>query len=131
MGDPEKADHSLLPKFDHMDEESSSAGAGYLRINADYRLEIDNILDLSHNEYLHPIFLSLAVSRAKVSHKLDGDKVCSYRDIVDDGEAPDFIRTVYEIPDSIKTMDRWLYVSWEAPALMSLYASVRCSSWNS
>lgn len=58
-GDAQDADAALLPDLAPFDE---SAGwvrqGGYLRVQAHYQLIVDNLLDLSHVEYLHPSFAS-------------------------------------------------------------------------
>ena len=121
LGDAEKADPSLLPDFSHMDSEEFYIGMGYLYIEGNYELESDNILDLSHIEFMHPLFSSPAVSAAKPSYEQDGDTVWSRRDIFKDEHAPDFIKQAFGAPDA-KSIDRWLHVRWDAPSLMALWA---------
>lgn len=123
MGDPEKADPAALPDFSFMDEETTYSGAGYLHIDANYRLEIDNILDLSHIEFVHPLFSSPAVSKAETDWRREGDRVWSIRDILNDADFPEFVRQGFHIPPDVDVIDRWLDVSWDAPALLSLHMS--------
>ena len=66
MGEPAQANPDLITPFDFLSPEHFYAGTGYLHINAHYELESDNILDLSHIEFLHPLFASEAVRAAKV-----------------------------------------------------------------
>lgn len=122
MGDPDKADAALLPEFEFMEEETHRAGSGYLKIEADYRLEIDNILDLSHIEFMHPIFASPAVSEGAVSYTRDEDRVWSHREMLNDAHLPDFLREAFQIPGDVKVVNRWLDVSWDAPALLAVHA---------
>ena len=88
-------------------------------IEAPYELEIDNILDLSHIEFMHPLFASEAVRRAKVQSSQDGDTVWSKRYITRDS-LPELLRQAFHIPAGALA-DRWLDVRWNAPALMVLY----------
>ena len=97
MGDPARADPNSITPFDFLSPEHCYVGTGYLRINAHYELETDNILDLSHIEFLHPVFSSEAVRSAKVQSSQEGDTVWSKRFITRD-TPPDFIRT--GAPDS-------------------------------
>lgn len=54
MGNRQDADPSLLPDFAYLaDAPDSAFSAGYLHIEANYGLLIDNIMDLTHVEYLH------------------------------------------------------------------------------
>ena len=57
-GDPALADPATLPAFPVLDPEKFAAGHGYLKPKANYELESDNIMDLSHIEFLHPLLLS-------------------------------------------------------------------------
>ena len=53
-GDPAKADGTQPPDYGWFDSpESFAAGFGYVHIEADYRLIIDNLLDLAHADYIH------------------------------------------------------------------------------
>lgn len=54
-GDPAIADPDLIPDFSWFDSPGRFATArGYLHIEADYRLVIDNLMDLAHADYIHP-----------------------------------------------------------------------------
>lgn len=56
-GDPARADPRLLPDLSPFDRgEGWRVQHGYLGIRAHYQLIIDNLLDLSHVDYLHPAF---------------------------------------------------------------------------
>ena len=53
MGDPERADPALVPDVHWLDHPDWVAAEGYHRIEANYRLLNDNLLDLSHETYVH------------------------------------------------------------------------------
>jgi vanillate O-demethylase monooxygenase subunit len=53
MGDPERADLALVPDIHWLDDPGWVAAEGYHRIAANYRLLNDNLLDLSHETYVH------------------------------------------------------------------------------
>lgn len=56
-GDPTLADPDLIYDFDFLDDtERFTTVRGYLTIEANYQLVSDNLLDLSHVEFLHPMF---------------------------------------------------------------------------
>ncbi len=119
MGDPAQANPDLITPFVFLSPAHCYVGTGYLRINAHYELETDNILDLSHIEFLHPLFASEAVRAAKVQSFQDGDTVWSKRFIARDSP-PDFIYGGFGIPRG-ELVDRWLDVRWNAPANMALH----------
>jgi vanillate O-demethylase monooxygenase subunit len=89
-------------------------------INAPYELEIDNILDLSHIEFMHPLFASEAVRRAQVECRQEGETVWSKRFMTRDTQVPDFLRVAFRVAEG--PIDRWLDVRWNAPANMALWA---------
>ncbi len=53
MGDAERADPALVPDVHWLDDPAWAASEGYHRIAANYRLLNDNLLDLSHETYVH------------------------------------------------------------------------------
>lgn len=55
MGEPAKADPAMIPDMSNIVQRSGWAQVhGQLKIQANYQLVIDNLLDLSHVQYLHP-----------------------------------------------------------------------------
>lgn len=93
MGDPAKADPSLVPDFHWMDDEDWSVAEGYHHIEANYRLLIDNLLDLSHETFVHPETIgndAVADSPASVS-LVDKRTVRVHRDMVDCEAPPQFV----------------------------------------
>jgi nitrite reductase/ring-hydroxylating ferredoxin subunit len=120
MGEPERADAALIPPFPFNDPAHWAVGTGTMSIEAPYELETDNILDLSHIEFMHPLFSSDAVRRGKVACELEGDTVWSKRFMPDDHDVPGFLRQAFGVPEG--PIDRWLHVRWNAPAVMALFA---------
>jgi phenylpropionate dioxygenase-like ring-hydroxylating dioxygenase large terminal subunit len=55
MGDPRRADSSAIPDFSVIPEVPSGAGnlGNYPHVKANYLLEIDNPMDLTHVNFLH------------------------------------------------------------------------------
>jgi phenylpropionate dioxygenase-like ring-hydroxylating dioxygenase large terminal subunit len=54
MGDPALADETAIPDFSIFLDPQFVSSRDYLRIGANYELVTDNLLDLSHVEFLHP-----------------------------------------------------------------------------
>ena len=73
MGDPDVADKALLPKLDFVNEVPATAfSKGYLWAEGGYQLFVDNILDLTHVDYLHPETLgggAITRTRATVTER--------------------------------------------------------------
>jgi vanillate O-demethylase monooxygenase subunit len=54
VGDPAKAETVAIPEFPPLNDEQFVFGYDHFEIKANYELISDNLLDLSHSEYLHP-----------------------------------------------------------------------------
>lgn len=62
MGDG-KADPATIPHdFAFLDSPDFTAVRGYLEVNGNYQLVVDNLLDLTHAPYLHPAFAIPGIS---------------------------------------------------------------------
>lgn len=77
MGDTDKADGNLIPDLSFVDRSPKHAfSKGYMPTAADHRLLEDNILDLSHGDYLHADTLGGGSwTRAQVRVETRGDMV--------------------------------------------------------
>jgi phenylpropionate dioxygenase-like ring-hydroxylating dioxygenase large terminal subunit len=119
LGDPELADPSAIPVFEILEPETFAVGHAYLKVAANYELESDNIMDLSHIEFLHPMFSTEAVRKAKVESYQEGGAVWSKRFMSED-DLPPYLAEVFQIPPNTLA-DRWLDCRWRAPALIELW----------
>ncbi|MES2264871.1 MAG: aromatic ring-hydroxylating dioxygenase subunit alpha [Pseudomonadota bacterium] len=121
MGDADGADAALIPDFSCMDLEHFHVGKRYLHAKANYVLESDNILDLSHIEFLHPGTLgSSAVKEAATSVEQRGNTIVSRRQTTAE-RMPDYLYQAMGFPHG-ELVDRWIDVRWDAPASMLLDA---------
>lgn len=121
FGAPESADPSLIPDFSCMDPEHWHVGKRYLHARANYVLESDNILDLSHIEFLHPGTLgSDAVKRAAIEVRQTGNTVWSLRQTCNE-IMPAFLYDAFGMNHGVP-VDRWIDVRWDAPACMLLHS---------
>lgn len=121
MGDRGRADAAHVPDFDNLDETISHVRRGYLHGNANYQLMTDNILDLSHIEFLHPALGTEAVSRAKVEVAQEGETLRTVRSMKNE-ILPPGLAYVYKSADQV--VDRRMAVTWHAPANMVLNVTV-------
>jgi vanillate O-demethylase monooxygenase subunit len=119
MGEPAKADENLIPDFSFFEKELPTAkGKGYLPTKAHYELLSDNIMDLSHVDFLHPTTLgggALSSARAEVE-ELPGDRVRISWFAPNDVAPPAFGSQLAN-PNNA---DVWADVVWHAPGLMLL-----------
>lgn len=131
MGDEALANADLIPNFFWLDDPAWTAATGYLHMKADYRLVTDNLLDLSHESYIHLSSLgnkeeeSIANFPATVTIG-DGRIVHARRDM-DAIEAPpawDAAAKSAGFPDRI---DRLQIASYQPPGLNMTEAGYRAA----
>ncbi|MDA7089205.1 aromatic ring-hydroxylating dioxygenase subunit alpha [Pseudomonas sp. SA3-5] len=124
MGDTDKADTSLIPGYAFLSAAKPTArNLGYLHTLSDYQLLTDNIMDLSHVDFLHPDTLGGgALSRvgAKLS-ELDGNRLRILWEAFDEVAPPAFAP---HLPDPQALADVWTDVVWSPPASMYLSTGV-------
>ncbi|WP_214648280.1 aromatic ring-hydroxylating dioxygenase subunit alpha [Novosphingobium aerophilum] len=123
LGERSTADLAALPDFSCLDDATHHVGRGYLRATAHYTLETDNIMDLSHIDYLHPGTLASGGGGTVSSEvKQDGTTIWSNR--LTEGELlSPFLSRVFAVADG-QPVDRWLNVRWNPPASMLLEVGV-------
>jgi phenylpropionate dioxygenase-like ring-hydroxylating dioxygenase large terminal subunit len=123
LGDADRADPDLIPSYPFLDTAHWYIGKAQMEIAANYVLESDNILDLSHIEYLHPDSLGAGQSgQGKTTVTQDGNTVWSRRAIQNE-ILPPFLYRATGLPDQAPC-DRWLDVRWDAPSYMYLQADM-------
>ncbi len=111
MGQPELADPVAVPHVPYM-KDSNAYKTTHVRISADYRYDllIDNLMDLSHAEYLHKgSFSSGVFDKVTIEVKEDGDCV-RMRRILHAVPIPPFFRAIYDPGDSL--VDHWQDMIW-------------------
>lgn len=124
MGDAERADPDLIADYAFLaDTRPTARNTGYLHSTCNYQLLCDNIMDLSHVDFLHPTTLgggALSSVGAQVS-ELDRDRVRILWEARNEVAPPAFAA---HMPDPSAPADVWSEVIWSAPSLMHLGAGV-------
>jgi len=111
------ADPSGIPDLSFIDETPESARIyGYLPTAANYQLLTDNIMDLSHADYLHPSSLGGMMTGAKTSTKEENGAV-TVNWLSENCVPPPAFRSMVPPPSKA---DIWTQVIWKAPAVMVL-----------
>src|SRR5690606_28336010 len=70
-GDPEKAYVSTIPSFEWTDNPEWVFDGGLYHVKSDYRLMIDNLMDLTHETYVH----STSIGQPEIEESLPATKV--------------------------------------------------------
>lgn len=118
-GDAEAADPGEIPDFSCYDDPDFVTIHGTMDVAANYQLITDNLLDLTHGEFVHDGLLSSeAITISKLETLESGTTLWSNR-WCPDGEAPPVWGQL--MTDLMKTdpgtrVDHWLYMRWDAPA---------------
>jgi phenylpropionate dioxygenase-like ring-hydroxylating dioxygenase large terminal subunit len=122
LGDPGKADPNTIPDFSFMTSPSFRTLSGLIYVHSNYELITDNLMDLSHVEYLHVGGLgSEAIKTGKIEVIQEGSTVHSNR-WCPDGMAPPVWDAIFD--DYGKPVDHWLNMRWDAPGVMRLDVGV-------
>lgn len=114
MGDAERADLDAIPDFHWLSQtdQYTMTSEGILRQALNYELILDNLLDLSHGQFLHPTTLaneSMASGTTKTWQ--DGDRVYSDR-WNPDGDAPTLF-TLAGVAAPGTRVDFWNDMRWD------------------
>ncbi|RSR21502.1 aromatic ring-hydroxylating dioxygenase subunit alpha, partial [Acinetobacter baumannii] len=79
-GEKALADEAKLPTLEWADHPEWSYGGGLFHIQCDYRLMIDNLMDLTHETYVHSSSIGQKeIDEALPVTKVDGDHVITER----------------------------------------------------
>ena len=113
MGAAELADEDLIPDLHWMDCAGWAATTGYLHFKCDYRLINDNLLDLSHETYIHKHTIGNdAVADAPVvTQVIDHRVVRAHREMPNIDPPPFFALA----QGNDKTINRWQIAIYMAP----------------
>ena len=118
MGDPGQADESRIEDFHWLDDPGWRAAGCRIPMECDYRLGIDNLLDLSHLTYVHATTLGNAAvaEQAEVRTERHGAGVRVTRWMID-VPAPPMYRKLVDFGVNI---DRWQIIDFSPPCFVTL-----------
>lgn len=118
MGDPDSADAAAIPDFSMMERPCGRPLEGYTLMQAGYEFGADNLMDLSHIEFVHKGSFAGAgvIFAGKHAVVEEGDTLRSNW-WMPGVKAPAHTTGVYD-PEMIT--DHWLEMRWNAPANMYL-----------
>lgn len=123
MGNPALADPALIPDYPILADPALTPVTGYSLINGHYMLVVDNLMDLSHPEFLHTGSLgSPANSTAQYTVEVKGSRAVRSNRWFDAGPIPPAFEQRY--PSSGKPVQHWANMRWEAPSNLVLDVGV-------
>jgi phenylpropionate dioxygenase-like ring-hydroxylating dioxygenase large terminal subunit len=125
-GDPDQADPALVPDL-HWNDDPAWAGDGELiQLDCDYRLVLDNLMDLTHEQFLHSDSLAndeLSDAEPDVEHDEDSVTLTRWMHGI---EAPPFLamQLKRKAPQYRGPVDRWQMIRFTAPSTITIDVGV-------
>jgi vanillate O-demethylase monooxygenase subunit len=125
-GDPELADPATIHHLEWADNPAWAYGGGLYHINCDYRLMIDNLMDLTHETYVHSTSIGQTeIEEAPPVTTVEGDAVVTSR-FMENIQAPPFwagalraIGLAGDVP-----CDRWQICRFSPPSHVMIEVGV-------
>jgi vanillate O-demethylase monooxygenase subunit len=125
MGDPARADASLIPDTYALDHKDWRHRPGYLHYRANYQLIVDNVLDFSHLSYVHNQTLGgtdlIAQSKPTVEPFERGVRIKRF---MIDGPQPPFSKRFADIGGNV---DRWHFYELVVPSNMLMESGIQAT----
>ena len=125
-GEAERADAALLPALSWADNPQWAYGGGLYHVKCDYRLMIDNLMDLTHETYVHADSIGQKeIDEAPVSTRAVGEEVVTSR-FMDGVMAPPFWQAnlrAQGLPAD-QPVDRWQICRFSPPSHVMIEVGV-------
>jgi vanillate O-demethylase monooxygenase subunit len=124
-GDPALADPALVPDL-HWNDDPGWAGDGkMIRVKCDYRLVVDNLMDLTHETFVHGSSIGsreVAESPFVATH---GDRTATVTRWMENISAPPFwAGQIRHARGYLGLVDRWQIIRFEAPCTVAIDVGV-------
>jgi vanillate O-demethylase monooxygenase subunit len=118
-GDREQADAALIPQLHWHANPEWAYGGGLFHIQADYRLMIDNLMDLTHETYVHAASIGQAeIDETPCKTEVHGEAEVVTSRFMHDIPAPPFWQMALRsngLADDVK-VDRWQICRFTPPS---------------
>jgi phenylpropionate dioxygenase-like ring-hydroxylating dioxygenase large terminal subunit len=122
MGDPARADAARIPNYAFLVDPKRGTVGGYQLTRAHYELMIDNLLDLSHTQFLHRGFQDAEGFLRGQVEIVEGAASLDSNLWAPNGKAPAFFAP--RLADPTGTVDMWFDMHWDAPSNLRLTGGV-------
>jgi vanillate O-demethylase monooxygenase subunit len=116
-GDQSQVDEALMPSFEFFDNPAWAYGGGLYHVKADYLLMIDNLMDLTHETYVHATSIGQPeIDETPCKTTVEGDKVILQRHMAGI-QAPPFWQMAMSANglDPNARVDRWQICRFTPP----------------
>ena len=125
-GDAALADESKLHHLEWAENPAWAYGGGLFHINCDYRLMVDNLMDLTHETYVHATSIGQKeIDETPTATRVNGDEVVTSR-FMENISAPPFWRMALRgnhLADDVP-VDRWQICRFTPPSHVMIEVGV-------
>ncbi|MEH3098949.1 aromatic ring-hydroxylating dioxygenase subunit alpha [Sphingomonas adhaesiva] len=125
-GDPERADPAHLHHLPWAESDDWAYGGGMYHIACDYRLMVDNLMDLTHETYVHASSIGQKeIDEAPVRTRVEGEEIVTSR-TMEGVSAPPFWRMALRgagLPEDA-IVDRWQVCRFTLPSHVMIEVGV-------
>ncbi len=116
-GDPAKADPALVPDFHWLGDPDWAGEGSTCHVACNYKLISDNLLDLTHETYVHASSIGDDhVTAAPIKMTVDGERVIVTRWILDHEPASFWKAQMRAVRNYEGPVDRWQIIEWTPPS---------------
>lgn len=125
-GDADQADPTKIHHLEWADNPDWAYGGGLYHINCDYRLMIDNLMDLTHETYVHSTSIGQKeIDEAAPTTKAEGEQVVTSR-FMENIKAPPFWQMAMRANglDDQADVDRWQICRFSPPSHVMIEVGV-------
>jgi len=120
-GDPALADPASIPDLRWMDDPAWAGDGSMTEVKADYRLVLDNLMDLTHETYVHASSIGNVALAEAPFEAVHGETTATVRRWVLNEDAPPFWAAQL---GKAGPVDRWQIVHFKAPSTIVLDVGV-------
>jgi vanillate O-demethylase monooxygenase subunit len=127
MGEPSAADPDKIPNYWQYHHSEWAAATAHMRVEANYLLLIDNLIDLTHIAFVHPDILgnAQAASQSSASTDISDRGIVERRRSLDAPAVPAW-KAAFD--DYEGNVDLWMDMYWEAGSNLILDVGVTPTS---
>lgn len=125
LGNSERADEGLIPDYGWINNEDEYTFTRFLQMRQpiNYELVLDNLMDLSHGQFLHPTTLGNEAMASGTTKNRASERTVHSDRLNPNGAAP----TLFVIGGGAKEgekVDFWNDMRWDAPSIYFLQVGV-------
>lgn len=116
-GDPEHADPSSIPQLKYIEDPARATVTGSIHVDANYELYIDNLVDLTHAQFVHGDQLGVENYHNATLEITEADEKVHVEIAIPDSEVPPALKSL--IGDTDQRGEFILTSNWQAPSIVT------------